>query len=50
VLVSDLIVVYSAQKIEAGMREGKKLLERAGRCWEDNIKIDFYDTGCKGEN
>jgi hypothetical protein len=27
----------------AGIREGKILLEKPGRRWEDNIKVDFKD-------
>jgi hypothetical protein len=26
--------------------EGKRLLERPGHKWEDNIKLDLKETGC----
>jgi hypothetical protein len=31
-----------------GKPEGKRLLERLRRRWEDNIKIDLQEVGCGG--
>jgi hypothetical protein len=31
-----------------GKPEGKKLLERRGRRWEDNIETDFTETAWGG--
>jgi hypothetical protein len=31
-----------------GKPEGKKLLERTRRKWEDNIKMDLREVGCGG--
>ena len=31
-----------------GKPEGKRLLRRSGRRWEDNIKMDFQEVGCGG--
>jgi len=28
--------------------EGKRLLERTRRRWEDNIKMDLREVGCEG--
>ena len=33
-----------------GKREGKRLLGRPRRRWEDNIKIDLQEVGCGGVN
>jgi hypothetical protein len=33
-----------------GRSEGKRLLGRARRRWEDNIKIDLREIGIDGEN
>jgi hypothetical protein len=29
-----------------GIPEGKRMLERPGRRWEDNIEIDLQEVGC----
>jgi hypothetical protein len=29
-----------------GKTEGKRLLDRSRRRWEDNIKTDFQEVGC----
>ena len=31
-----------------GKREGKRPLGRPRRRWEDNIKMDLQEVGCKG--
>ena len=31
-----------------GKREGKRLLGRPSRRWEDNIKMDLQEVGCGG--
>ena len=31
-----------------GKPEGKRLLERPRRRWEDNIKMDLQGDGCEG--
>jgi hypothetical protein len=36
--------VYS---VLVGRPEGKKQLERPRRRWEDNIKLDVQDVGCR---
>jgi hypothetical protein len=35
-------------KILVGKAEGKELLGRPGRRWEDNIKMDLQEVGCGG--
>jgi len=37
--------IYSAF---VGKPEGKRLLGRSGRRWEDNIKMDLQEVGCRG--
>jgi hypothetical protein len=39
--------VYS---VLVGRPEGKRLLGRPKRRWEDNIKMDLRDLGIDGEN
>jgi hypothetical protein len=38
----------NSHKILVGKLEGKKPLGRTGRKWEDNIRLDFWEsrTGC----
>jgi len=35
-------------RILVGKPEGRRLLERSRRRWEDNIKIDLQEVGCGG--
>ena len=35
-------------RILVGKPEGRRLLERSMRRWEDNIKIDLQEVGCGG--
>ena len=35
-----------AHKVLVGRPEGKRLLGRPRRRWEDNIKTDLQDVGC----
>jgi hypothetical protein len=35
-------------RILVGKREGKRLLGRPRRRWEDNIKMDLQDVRCGG--
>jgi hypothetical protein len=37
-------------RVLVGRREGKRLLERPRRRWEDNIKLDLRETGIEGAN
>ena len=37
-----------AYRILMGRPEGKRLLERPSRRWEDNIKMDLQEVGCGG--
>jgi hypothetical protein len=37
-------VVY---RVLVGKAEGKRPFERPRRTWEDNIKIDFQEVGCR---
>jgi hypothetical protein len=37
-------------RILVGRPEGKRLLGRPKRRWEDNIKMDFREIGIDGEN
>ena len=37
-----------AYRVLMGSREGKRLLERPRRKWEDNIKMDLQEVGCVG--
>ena len=36
--------------ILVGKPEGKRLLGRPIRCWEDNIRKDFREVGARVEN
>jgi hypothetical protein len=33
-----------------GKTEGKRPLGRAGRRWEDNVRMDLQEVGCGGED
>jgi len=35
-------------KILVGKRDGKRPLGRPRRIWEDNIRMNLKETGCKG--
>ena len=35
-------------RVLMGKSEGKKLLGRFRRRWENNIKMDFHEVGCRG--
>jgi hypothetical protein len=35
-------------RVLVGIPEGKRLLGRPRRRWEDNIKADFQEVGCGG--
>jgi hypothetical protein len=35
-------------RILVGKPEGKRSLRRPRRRWEDNIKIDLQEVGCRG--
>jgi hypothetical protein len=35
-------------RVLVGKPEGKRPLERPGRRWEDNIKVDLQEVGCRG--
>jgi len=35
-------------RVLVGEREGKRLLGRPSRRWEDNIKMDLQEVGCGG--
>jgi hypothetical protein len=37
-------------RILVGRPEGKRLLGRPRRRWEDNVKLDLRETGIDGEN
>ena len=37
-----------AYRVLVGRPEGKRLLGRPGRRWEDNIKMDLKKMGCGG--
>jgi hypothetical protein len=37
-------------RVLVGRPEGKRPLERPGRRWEDNIKLDLRETGIDGAN
>ena len=34
-------------RVLGGKPEGKRTLGRPGRRWEDNIKMDFQEVGCR---
>jgi len=34
-------------RVLVGKPEGKRTLGRPGRRWEDNIKMDFQEVGCR---
>ena len=36
----------NAYRVSLGKPEGKRLLARSGRRWEDNIKMDLREVGC----
>jgi len=38
----------SVYRVLVGKPEGKRLLARPGRRWEDNIKMDLLKVGCGG--
>ena len=38
----------SVYRVLVGKSEGKRLLERPGRRWECNIKMDLPEVGCVG--
>jgi hypothetical protein len=40
----------SVYRVLVGRPEGKRLLERPERRWEDNIKMDLRETGIDGAN
>jgi hypothetical protein len=40
--------IRNAYKIFVGKPEGKRLLGRPRRRWEDNIKVDIWEMGLKG--
>jgi len=35
-------------RVLVGNSEGKRLLGRTRRRWEDNIKMDIQEVGCRG--
>jgi len=35
-------------RVLVGKREGKRPLGRTSRMWEDNIKMDLQEAGCRG--
>jgi hypothetical protein len=35
-------------RVLIGKPEGKRLLGRPRRRWEDNIKVDLQEVGCRG--
>jgi hypothetical protein len=37
-----------ADRVLVGRPEGKRSFGRYGRRWEDNIKIDPQEVGCRG--
>jgi len=37
-----------AYRVLVGKSEGKRLLGRPRRRWEDNIKMDLQEVGCRG--
>jgi len=37
-------------RVLVGKPEGKRLLGRHRRRWEDNIKMDLQEVGCRGMN
>jgi hypothetical protein len=37
-----------AYRVLVGKPEGKRPLGRPGRRWEDNIKMDLQEVGCRG--
>ena len=37
-------------RVLVGKPEGKRLLGRPRRKWEDNIKMDLQEVGCGGKN
>jgi hypothetical protein len=38
------------KKLSQGKPEGKRSLGRSRRKWEDNIKMDLQEVGCRGMN
>jgi len=38
----------SVYRFLVGKPEGKRPLGRPGRIWEDNIKMDLQEVGCRG--
>jgi hypothetical protein len=37
-------------RVLVGRPDGKKALGKPGHRWEDNIKVDLQEAGCKGMN
>jgi len=44
------MVEINAYTVLVGKREGKRLLARARRRWEDNVKMDLQEVGCETWN
>jgi hypothetical protein len=42
--------VTGVYRVFIGMPEGKRLLSRSRRRWEDNIKLDLREIGIEGTN
>ena len=40
--------VSSINRVLVGKPEGKSPIGRPRRRWEDNIKMDFQEVGCRG--
>jgi len=52
VIINSCILMYMAErrgvyKVLKGKPEGKRLLGSATRRWEDSIKMDLQEVGCR---
>jgi hypothetical protein len=46
--VEFICVGASEYRVLVGKREGKRTLGRHMPIWEDNIKMDLHEVGCRG--
>ena len=46
--VARMLARRGVYRISMGKPEGKRTLGRPTRRWENNIKIDFQEVGCRG--
>ena len=45
--VAYMVQNRGVNRVLVGKPEGKKQLGRPRRCWEDNIKMDLQEVGCR---